>query len=216
MGESLPCPRCDEDLAELWDEQADVAGAAALSAPFPFRGAARDLIHRMKYEGNRPAAELLGSLMGARLSVDVGDRPTMLLIPVPLHRTRLRERGFNQAERLADAAARETLLQTDAKILVRVRAGVSQTTLDPEERRTSVAGAFRARRPPADRALILVDDVWTTGATTEACRQALRDAGARGTIRVLVAARTPLRCSRMGTADDYRREAGRTGPEPID
>ncbi len=180
---------------------------ADLSAPFPFLGAARDLIHRAKYQGNRPAALLLGSLMAARLRIDIGEVREALIVPVPLHPTRLRERGFNQAERLARSAGECAGCELRVNVLVRTRGSVSQTTLDVEERRRSVAGAFRVRERLRNRAIILVDDVWTTGATAEACRSALLDAGARGPIRVLVGARTLPRTRAM--------TAVRTGPGAV-
>jgi ComF family protein len=128
--------------------------------------------------------------MAERLMIDLRDVRDAVIVPVPLHRTRLRERGFNQAERLARVAAREARCHFRADILVRTRSSVSQTTLDLEERRASVAGAFQVRGRTSDLPIILVDDVWTTGATAEACRGVLREAGSQGPIRVLVAART--------------------------
>ena len=134
--------------------------------------------------------------MAARLVQGGAVDPGALLVPVPLHPTRMRERGYNQAERLARAVARATGAEVRTDILVRRQAGTSQTRLDREARRASVAGAFAVRGrsldKPDGRPIIVVDDVWTTGATSASCRRALEDAGWAGPVRVLVGARTPL------------------------
>jgi ComF family protein len=116
-------------------------------------------------------------------------------VPVPLHRRRHRDRGFNQAAELARAL---DLPVVDA--LVRVRATASQTGLPAAQRHRNVRGAFqpagagllgRRRAAVAGRTVVLVDDVCTTGATLEACAAALRAAGARE-VRALTAARVVL------------------------
>ncbi len=146
----------------------------------------------MKYQGSRAAVDLLGDLMAARLGEYLPEQPRATLIPVPLHPTRMRERGFNQAERLARRVGRRTGIPVRVDLLARRRFTASLTTLDAGERRAAVADAFRlSRPPPVSGLLILVDDVWTTGATALACVDALR-AGAEGVpVWVLTAAITP-------------------------
>jgi ComF family protein len=187
-----PCPECDAGLRNLWDSLPREFGPCGPIAALPFAGPARGLIHRMKYQGSRAAVDLLGDLMAARLNECLPDLPGATLIPVPLHPTRMRERGFNQAERLARRVARRTGLPVRADLLARRRFTTSLTTLDAGKRRAAVAGAFRlSRPPPVSGLLILVDDVWTTGATALACVEALRG-GAEGVpVRVLTAAITP-------------------------
>jgi predicted amidophosphoribosyltransferase len=145
----------------------------------------------MKYGGDRPAAEALADWMAARLTCGAGPDPATRLLPVPLHPIRLRERGFNQAERLARGVARRTGLEVRTDILRRVRSGASQTMLDHAARSAAVTGAFTGRAGIGERPILIVDDVWTTGATAGACRSALGAVGATGPIEILVAARTP-------------------------
>ena len=99
------------------------------------------------------------------------------MVPVPLHRRRLRRRGFNQAALVARVVARESGLPLALARLVRVRDTPSQGGLSPAGRMANVAGAFEARSVDGKR-VVLVDDVWTTGATARACARALGVAGA--------------------------------------
>jgi ComF family protein len=112
------------------------------------------------------------------------------LVPVPLHPRRQRQRGFNQSELLAQALGRSAGIDVAADALVRRQDTRSQTGLSAAARRANMKGAFAVRRRAriADRAVVLVDDVLTTGATASACAQALRASGARE-VRLLTAAR---------------------------
>jgi ComF family protein len=113
------------------------------------------------------------------------------IIPVPLHEHRLRERGFNQAAIIAEALARRLKTPLDQTTLIRT--GGSQkyrAGLDPKARRDTVAHAFTVRHPRivANENVLLIDDVFTTGATVNACAEALLASGAR-TVAVLTIAR---------------------------
>jgi ComF family protein len=113
-----------------------------------------------------------------------------VVVPVPLHPRRLRERGFNQAALMARELARRTGRRCGEGALVRRRDTAPQAGLSAAARRRNVASAFAVRRRAlvADRVVTLVDDVFTTGATVYACAQVLREAGARE-VRLLSAAR---------------------------
>lgn len=147
-----------------------VLSAAAYAAPLD--GA----IHQLKY-GRRPdLARPLGRWLSASVAL-----PRALLIPVPLHRRRLAERGYNQSALLANALASASGNRVAARALERIRDTPRQATLGKSERALNVAGVFRVRHPTkvAGRPVALVDDVLTTGATASACVKALRAAGAQ-------------------------------------
>lgn len=110
---------------------------------------------------------------------------TDLVVPAPLHASRRRERGYDQAALLARAVSRELSLSCDANALKRTRRTKQQVSLGPEERRNNVVGAFTAVRPLRGETVLLVDDVYTTGATMDAAATALLEAGARTVIGVV-------------------------------
>ncbi|MBI2624182.1 ComF family protein [Candidatus Parcubacteria bacterium] len=150
---------------------------------------ARELIHELKYGGIKEVADILAERIVETLRrlgpwlVTEG-----MLVPVPLHRRRERERTFNQAELIAEAIAAHLNLRT-ARLLRRIRWTPSQIELrDPALRRQNVAGAFAITpNHTLPRRVLLVDDVATTGATLDACAQVLRQAGVREVWGVVVA-----------------------------
>jgi ComF family protein len=141
-------------------------------------GGAREIAHRLKYDGWWRAADAMAETMveAARCLEPLTGKG--FLVPIPLGVGRGRERGYNQSERLATALADRLGLEVRAELLARGRETRSQTALTPEERRVNVAGAFRAGTGAAGAAVILVDDVFTTGATLVAAAAALVSAGA--------------------------------------
>jgi len=155
----------------------------------PFGGVVRRALHELKYAGERRLAEPLGAAIAARWRQTGagGD----VIVHVPVHEDRARERGYDQAEALARVAARELRLPHLAA-LERGRATVAQFQLGRDRRAANVAGAFRPAAPAMGRAvagrwIVLVDDVVTTGATLAACSEALLESGAIGVSAVTVA-----------------------------
>ncbi len=140
-------------------------------------------MHALKYHGWYAAAQGMAARM-ARLDWPrdvVAERAAV--IPVPLAHQRLRERGYNQSEQLAQALAAHWMLPVWSRALARTRHTVTQTQLTPEQRLVNVSGAFHVPRSARDALrrshVVLVDDVVTTGATLNACAAALHAAGAR-------------------------------------
>lgn len=168
------CPRCRR--RHSWVDRARSAGL--------FHGALRSIIHAFKYDARRSLALPLGSLMRMRgrevlAGADVA-------VPIPLHPSRQRQRGFNQA---SDLARHLGLPVTGA--LRRIRATAAQADLPAAQRHKNVRGAFAATRKAAalrGRIVVLIDDVSTTGATLEACAHVLKELGVRE-VRALTAAR---------------------------
>jgi ComF family protein len=148
----------------------------------------KDAVHALKYGGLRPAAHGLGRMLAAAIAQLAAEAPAeLLVVPVPLHGSKNARRGFNQARLLAVEALGflrkshpQWRLTLAASTLMRLRATESQAGLNPRERRRNVRGAFSVSAPAAvaERHVLIVDDILTTGATARAAAQALVQAGA--------------------------------------
>lgn len=153
-----------------------------------YDGRMRAAIHALKYGRMHPAARRLGSMLAAAIVQLRPETPGgLLVVPVPLHRSKHRQRGFNQARTLAKYALAvlrdshpEWQLSLAPSTLMRLRATESQAGLTPHQRRRNVRGAFKVSDPAAVRGkqILLVDDILTTGATARAAAQSLTKAGA--------------------------------------
>lgn len=206
--EHLICPDCWKELPLITTPYCSCCGApfkgavgpehlcqACTIKPPPFdraraaaryEGSIRDAIHRLKYQRQLLQAEHLRQVLTVSEAASVV-QDADLMLPVPLHPRRLRRRGFNQALLLGQAFP-AIPLRTD--VLLRQRWTVPQVNLSPQERQANVKGAFAVAKPDViiGRSVLLLDDVYTTGATVKECTLALRRAGAH-TVTVLTVAR---------------------------
>jgi ComF family protein len=161
-----------------------------MRAAVAFEGPIERAIHRFKYERWEALAPALAGLLLDRLAVD--PPPAHLVVPVPLHPHRERERGYNQSALLARELSRRLNLRSPPGRLIRTRQTPPQVGLDRVQRRANVADAFVWQGPNLDRQpILLVDDVATTGATLNACAGALRQSGS-GAVMGLAVARAPI------------------------
>jgi len=187
------CPRCREAMGDVdeWDERYRSAleslcagGAlAGFVAAWYFEegGPVQALVHALKYEGMTGLGGEFGRALGERIR-DSGYGGADAVVPLPLHRSRRRERGFNQSECIARGVSSVTGIPVAGNLVRRSRFTRSQTPLSPGERSENLRGAFRGSGRSAGATLLLVDDVVTTGATMRECARALRSAGARAVI----------------------------------
>jgi ComF family protein len=183
------CPRCGRPsrLGAACPSCRRYAGPlAGIRAARVYEGALRKAVHGFKYRHRRSLAGPLARLMEGELRV----RPLLLdlLVPVPLHSARERERGYNQSELLARELGGALGIPV-ACCLERTRETGVQAELSAVERRSNVRGAFRCADPAAveGRRVGVVDDVCTTGATLEDCARALRAAGSSSVWGIVVA-----------------------------
>jgi competence protein ComFC len=191
------CASCGESFFGLVDGPFDCPNCRDISFNFEFALAAMDrceetleLIHRLKYGKEIHLADALGKLACGVFSdrrFQISLKEKWLLVPVPLHHSRLRKRQFNQAQEIARVVAKQCELPM-LNVLKRVRKTASQTRLSRRQRLENLKKAFELRiawkmtKPSvltSVRGVILVDDVFTTGSTVDACAKILRKAGVK-------------------------------------
>ena len=179
VGHSFVCGTCRQ--AKPHFDKARAAGR--------FTGVLRDVVHAFKYNDalwlKHDLVDLMQGCLAAHFEADAVD----VIVPVPLHPARQRERSYNQAAVLAEEIGNRLDRRVDKRALVRARLTGSQTRLDAIHRRKNMLGAFAVRKPEwvCQRRVLLVDDVMTTGATLSECARVLKKAGARTVWAVTVA-----------------------------
>jgi len=182
-----------------------------------YDGGLRDLIHLLKYQQVRPAAGVLGRMLAEVIDgLETGiPKGAIAVVPVPLHARKQAQRGFNQSELIARIAlkqlARPERFQLSAGVLERRRETASQIGLTGHQRRENLRGAFAVKNPGqiADRQVVLVDDVFTTGTTVSECARVLRRAGAVG-VWVATVARTLKIADVFAMPEDLEKEDNET------
>ena len=135
----------------------------------------QSLIHDLKYRGNRRAGLYLGRLLGQELKGSVFS-DCDLMVPVPLHRKRLKQRGYNQSELIARGASEITGIPVVSDLIQRKKYQHSQTSMNRQERFQNMLEAFSLKDSPPDlheKKILIIDDIITTGATLEACSRVL-------------------------------------------
>lgn len=154
-----------------------------------YEGSARDLIHHFKYSYKTHLRRPLALLALEGLAGFINARTPDIIIPVPLHRSRLRSRGFNQAVLLGDLFSSRLSVTMLADGLIRTRPTEPQIDLSAEDRRDNVRGAFAVNRPGriSGKRILLLDDVMTTGSTVNECAKALKKAGAAAVVVATIA-----------------------------
>jgi ComF family protein len=190
-----PCPRCGLPLATDAESEcgACVTNPPAFSrtvVPFRYDDPVKHLIHALKFNQKLYVARVLGELMAEQCAQE-GARPD-LIIPVPLHPARLRERGFNQALELARPIAAHLHIPINVHACQRTRRTAAQSDLPAEQRAKNIKGAFELKEQLQVRRVAIVDDVMTTGATVDELARTLIANGV-GDVHIWVCARAILK-----------------------
>jgi ComF family protein len=198
------CPACDADLPRLAgtlcprcalpSPGAAVCGRCLADAPhydatvaaLAYRFPADTLVHSLKFRGQLALAPLMGDLLIDKIRERID-----LVVPVPLSRERLRERGYNQAVEIARHVAKERRVPLELTVMTRERNTQAQADLPWSERARNVRGAFRCERSLDGAAIAVVDDVMTTGATLDELAATLKRAGAARVVNWVVARTFP-------------------------
>lgn len=177
-----PCPRCAAPLPPDSDGQLCGSCLKALPAwdeaksPLAYGYPADRLIQRFKFNGDLPVGRLLAELLADYLAA--GSEKPDCILPVPLHRSRLKERGFNQAAELARPVSKRLRVPVQLGLCERVRDAAVQSKLDAAERKRNLRDAFAVMRSVDGKHIAILDDVVTTGTTVDSLARALKDAGA--------------------------------------
>jgi len=221
------CSRCGDPIDALMARAGLCRSCRMAPPPFeravsygPYEDRMRAAIHALKYDRLHGAAKRLGGMLAVAIGKLADEAPgDMLVVPVPLHRTKYSERGFNQARSLAVhalAALKRThpewRLKLASTTLMRLRATQSQAGLTPRQRRLNVRKAFSVSDAAAvmGKHVLVIDDIFTTGATARAAAKALIDAGA-ASVWVATLARAGMRDQRRVSSARFDEAEDETG-----
>ena len=144
---------------------------------FLYEGKIKEAIHKIKYQNKREYLETFGDLLAQYAHDRVQIWQPEVLIPIPMHPRKQKERGYNQAAILAENLGEHWNLPVDTDILKKVKDTGAQKELDRAMRRKNLADAFLAENENGYKRVLLVDDVYTTGSTVDAAAQALKKVG---------------------------------------
>lgn len=189
---SPTCRQCGKEIADEMAEyctdcQKHQHSFAYGIALFNYNDAAKRSMAQIKYEQKREYLDFYGQAMVKRYGKMIRAMGIDVIVPVPIHRSRMRARGFNQAEVLADILGEKLKIPVKTEYLFRNRKTLPQKELTAAERLKNLSGAFYAPSLPKNiRRILLVDDIYTTGSTLEACTRVLKKAGAEYTYFVVI------------------------------
>lgn len=178
------CPACTQALQRLQRKNPAQEWHGSLPKLIwgQYQGQLKQAIARLKYENHPELAHPLGEWLGETWNqLNLGKNPSPIVIPIPLHPDKLKQRGFNQAEKIAQSFCHTTGLSLFPHGLIRQRHTAAQFGKTASERHTNVKNAFTVNPEFLSRSpnspILLLDDIYTTGATTQAAAETLRDRG---------------------------------------
>ncbi len=147
------------------------------------------LFHQLKYKEKIGVGSFLGNMMAFYLAEKIGTLKPDYVIPVPLHRIKKIERGYNQSDKIAKKFAEVSGMNYSKKILKRKKYTKSQSMMHSKERKLNIADAFKVNKPDViiGKTIVVVDDIFTTGSTLQECGRVLKIAGAKKVIALTAA-----------------------------
>ena len=181
---SPTCKKCGKEIEDETMEFCDdcMAHRHAFEygmALLNYNDVAKNSMIQIKYHNKREYLDFYGAALAVRFEREIRKMMVDAIIPVPVHPSRRRKRGFNQAEVLANIVGERLGIPVKPELLKRTKKTLPQKELTVGERLKNLSGAFRAEAVPEDiRRILLVDDIYTTGSTLEACSRVLKKAGA--------------------------------------
>ncbi len=179
------CSKCGKPLSEASSELCSdclthARGFVQCRALLRYDECMRDIMADIKYNGKREYLKLFGLLAADRLKVWLTETNINCLIPVPIHESRLIKRGYNQSELLCMHISELTCIPVRRDIIIREKKTAAQKELTADERLLNLQNAFKpVKKLPQGTTALIVDDIYTTGSTMEACTECLKAAGAR-------------------------------------